>query len=274
MTNNPTIDGVSREIPLELLRRLSKNYTGRPNWDALEDDRLEAVEELRALLDAPAAERQEVTASQNFELVAYHVTDEHGQKKVLLPGAYGINRHKERGAVMRELVDRACIAELQGEINALTAGWYKDDSGNLKFWPEEISALQSTIAQLKDEVGAAKGEYDRSANKVAQLQARVQELESGRGEPVMKLEAERLWGGAGEYAVSVVKSGWLDECRKIGGEFLLYAAPPALVAVVLPERRTPEHYHARIGKCGAADMLAEEWNACLGATAALNGPAQ
>ena len=46
-------------------------------------------------------------------------------------------------------------------------------------------------------------------------------------QPVMKLEAERLWGGAGEYVVSFVKPGWLDECRKIGGEFLLYTHPDA-----------------------------------------------
>ncbi|MBI6911093.1 hypothetical protein JET67_22245 [Pseudomonas palleroniana] len=63
---------------------------------------------------------------------------------------------------------------------------------------------------------------------------RIDELERGRGEPVMKLEAERLWGGHGEYAVSFVKAGWLDECRRTGGEFLLYTAAPAPVAVDLP----------------------------------------
>jgi len=46
-------------------------------------------------------------------------------------------------------------------------------------------------------------------------------------QPVMKLEAKRLWGGAGEYVVSFVKPGWLDECRKTGGEFLLYTHPDA-----------------------------------------------
>lgn len=46
-----------------------------------------------------------------------------------------------------------------------------------------------------------------------------------QGEPVMKLEAEKLWGGAGEYAVSFVKAGWLQECRDTGGTFLLYTHP-------------------------------------------------
>lgn len=50
-------------------------------------------------------------------------------------------------------------------------------------------------------------------------------MESVKREPVMKLEAERLWGGAGEYAVSFEKAGWLDECRRKGGTFLLYTQP-------------------------------------------------
>lgn len=41
---------------------------------------------------------------------------------------------------------------------------------------------------------------------------------------VMKLEAERLWGGDGEYAVSFEKAGWLQQCRQRGGTFLLYTA--------------------------------------------------
>lgn len=50
-------------------------------------------------------------------------------------------------------------------------------------------------------------------------------------DPVMKLEAERLLEGDGEYSVSFVKSGWLDECRKTGGTFFLFTSPPAPVAV-------------------------------------------
>ena len=54
--------------------------------------------------------------------------------------------------------------------------------------------------------------------------------------PVMKLEAERLLGTDGEYSVSFVKAGWIDECRKTGGVFYLYAEQPAQVAVVMPEQ--------------------------------------
>ena len=56
-------------------------------------------------------------------------------------------------------------------------------------------------------------------------------------QPVMKLEAERLWGGAGEYVVSFVKAGWLDECRKTGGEFLLYTQPEAKTVARLTAER-------------------------------------
>lgn len=37
--------------PRELLERLAKNYTGRRGWDALEPDRLNAVDELRTWLE-------------------------------------------------------------------------------------------------------------------------------------------------------------------------------------------------------------------------------
>lgn len=52
------------EISRELAERLTKDYTGRPNWDALEEDRLAATEELRALLAAPAVERNQCDGCQ------------------------------------------------------------------------------------------------------------------------------------------------------------------------------------------------------------------
>lgn len=40
--------------------------------------------------------------------------------------------------------------------------------------------------------------------------------------PVVRLEAEKLLGDDGEYAVDFLKPGWLAECRRTGGTFLLY----------------------------------------------------
>ena len=59
-----------------------------------------------------------------------------------------------------------------------------------------------------------------------------------QGEPVMRLECEKLWGGDGEYAVDFVKPGWLQECRAKGGTFLLYThADPGEVERLLSERK-------------------------------------
>ena len=58
----------------------------------------------------------------------------------------------------------------------------------------------------------------------------AQPAEQNQDKPVMRLECEKLWGGDGEYAVDFVKPGWLQECRKKGGTFLLYThADPAEV---------------------------------------------
>lgn len=43
------------------------------------------------------------------------------------------------------------------------------------------------------------------------------------GDAVMRLEAEKLIGGDGEYAVDFVKPGWLMSCREAGGTFYLYS---------------------------------------------------
>jgi len=86
-----------------------------------------------------------------------------------------------------------------------------------------------------------------------------------RQDPVMKLEAERLLGRDGEYAVSFVKPGWLDECRKTGGTFLLYTSQPAPIAVVLPERkrRPVEDFHGEIWVNEGDCMWVDGWNTCI-----------
>jgi hypothetical protein len=95
--------------------------------------------------------------------------------------------------------------------------------------------------------------------------AEIERLKGGQGEPVMKLEAERLWEGDGEYSVSFVKSGWLDQCRKTGGTFFLYTSPPAPVSVVLPERMQWDGLRAT-----ACNIRGEGWNACLDKVKELN----
>ena len=54
MTTNQTIDGVPRELRA-LLERVVGKASQTPHWDALDEDRIAATAELRALLDGPVA---------------------------------------------------------------------------------------------------------------------------------------------------------------------------------------------------------------------------
>lgn len=55
-----------------------------------------------------------------------------------------------------------------------------------------------------------------------------------RSGPVMRLDAEKLLGADGEYAVDFVAPGWLDACRRAGGTFLLY--PQTFVDALAAQR--------------------------------------
>ena len=114
---------------------------------------------------------------------------------------------------------------------------------------------------------------------IAQLQARISELESGRGEPVAFIQIPK----------NVEKYGHADQADRLcfgkPGQFFvdgkspmfdfipLYTAPPAPVVVVLP---TTEQFKDAFRATGyvtheQAWELAEAAEACLDATAALNG---
>ncbi|MCM8743582.1 hypothetical protein [Pseudomonas koreensis] len=195
MTNNPTIDGVPG------LRALLERLAYPKDCD---DGYFDDVELLRALLEVPVVECQPVALSIPEECPHLIVFDDNDRESMLFAGA------GSRSAALKtwEKISMSWNAHLFVRIERNS----RDDrypSAEAYTAPPEVAALQSTIAQL---------------------QARIAELESARGEPVMKLEAERLLQGDGEYAFSFVKAGWLEECRKTGGEFLLFTAPPAPVS--------------------------------------------
>lgn len=206
MTNNPTIDGVSRELIAEaaLTLRLAGGN------DGLADD-------LRALLewdgpygvgggkDAPAAERQE-------------------------PEAF-MYQHEETGVI--GFVD----------VQQIEWGFEKNNPRLQVICPlyraaPDVAALQSTIAQL---------------------QARVQELESGRGEPVGRVS----YIGSGFVRVRTTECLAMDQP--------LFTAPPAPTTEQFREAFVSSGY---VDEAQAEDLAEIATRACLDATAALNGPAQ
>lgn len=204
MTNNPTIDGVSRDI-VETIVSVHPSDTRY---------RL-AKEELRALLDAPAVERQPI---KNASEVAYNLQAEN-------------------------------------------------------------SVLQSTIAQLRIDLGnqteltkQADCHASQRGKEIAQLQARVQELESGRGEPVAYRHTRHFGEGFGSQ--SKTSGSQVNAFGKAGVDYdeifrvtcePLFAAPPAPVAVVLPD-----HKDGNGPTLSNHRSYNQGWNSCLDATAALN----
>lgn len=255
MTNNPTIDGVSREFAertFAVLTRLSAHITVSGN--DLKEGRA-AAEELRALLDAPAVERQEPVARCRQSPVRKYLSVEL------------LRTHMKDGDLLYSA-------------------------------PPEVAALQSTIARLEARIAELESEepewsamQQRLGDENAQLRSRVDELESGRGEPVAWSFREYVWAtGLGAHV-------WREKLEREAPDLEetdfrdlepLFTAPPAPVAVVpdgwklvpvepteymmkvargltLQQEQTPSAEYRAMVKCAPA---------CLDATAALNGPAK
>lgn len=239
MTNNPTIDGVSRELLHRMRQRLiDKGEIG------------DFGPELFQLLnvDAPAFDRQAQGA-----LIRYRELCGHHQGGREIWHKWSDWQNVTVSFAESKLDQTRDLASVQYEVR-----WLYADS-------LEVAALQSTIAQLRqhknDYMEAAEETRKALVAGIARLEARIAELESGRGEIAgFRYRANGDWE-------------WMDESPfadgrthyKLGGEELqpLYAVPPAPVAVLLPDRKTEYATETQ----GA---YLRGWNACLDATAALN----
>lgn len=218
MTNNPTIDGVSRELLERILHgcmfTLSRQQYG----------------ELRALLDADKVNNREIGLMQFVEA---H------------PIAPAVERQEPKTSQVPVL--RAMAANYRNGHS-----WDFLDGEAVSKAADEITALQSTIAQL---------------------QARIGELESGRGEPFMYgISQPEGLPHFSEFCVSSEASDLEGEVDSMNDEgdglfriVALYTAPPAPVAVVLPERKP-----VTAGLLSESNTHNQGWNACIDATAALN----
>ena len=166
MTNNPTIDGVSRELLQNLLHCGDTASTITPYVTA----------RIRELLDAPAVERQDEV--QMASMPVHRCYDV--RSKMII----AFNEAKKAGGDL----DEALEAAYQSALRFSPA-------------PQDFADQKSTIARLE---------------------ARVAELESGRGEAIGR--------------VSYIGSGFVRvrTAQCLAMEQLLFTAPPAPVAVVLP----------------------------------------
>jgi hypothetical protein len=206
MTNNPRIDGVSRDALTVLMEtfKFSIEHGKQPTFS--KGDAEFFIKQLSTMLDAPVVECQ--------------------------PAPFYVTQDGKMYAKAEELLASPIVQRQLAEFSKIRTPEDKRCS-------PELAALQSTIAQL---------------------QARVAELESARGEPVGEVGS---MPGTSGFTMAAFKA---DEVP-IGTK--LFTTPPAPGAVVLPERKpdinrsfegTDAEWYGNIA-----------WNACLDATAALNG---
>lgn len=194
-----------------------------------------------APIDAPAVERQDEVAFLEMEL--------EGERRAKLEladvlGVGGEPRWKWMLSAAR--AQQSTISRLEAQLN---------NAINLDFQRHE------RITQLESEKEFAAATYQAARDRIA-------ELESGRGEAPFYISVDD-WNMLVRDDVEIA-SVRVSRTRRSKFTEPLFAAPPAPVAVVLPERKSDSgrewdsHYVAEV----------EGWNACLDATDALNEPAK
>lgn len=216
MTNNPTIDGVSRELLEEFIALSIQGKIG--NWVNLRN-------ELRALLDAPAVERQEPYRV----LVWWSATG--ARKPDWNPSLWGsineaVQYHGAEGQITKEQ------AEQQGDW--LSGGqWF---SVPLYEAAPEVAALQSTIAQLQARITQLESEAEFAAATYQAARDRIAELESARGEQIGMLLIDEYFDNREIGEVDVQLDS--EACEKLARDFPGRSLPVFVGPTALPDRCT------------------------------------
>lgn len=236
MTNNPTIGGVSREFVRE-----GRYIVVKPDCeDSLRTERLRNyIEEMCfhtpdcVVVEADWPEYEPV-----WKMIEARVA----------------GKPSELDAA------RATIEHLRNDLDGT-----RTHASDLRL---KINNQKSTIARLEARITQLESEAEFAAATYQAARDRIAELESGRSEAPFYISVED-WNLLVRDDVEIA-SVRASRTRRSKFTEPLFTAPPAPVAVVLPERKSDygrewdSHYVAEV----------EGWNACLDATAALNGPAK
>lgn len=221
MTNNPTIDGVSRE-----LTEAMSYYFGR---DEVANFKLYLLREFKSR-DKPVE-----PAKCKHEFIYFGRSD--------LP-------RKCRHCNEPELCALLDAPAVERQEPVTLAGLLEKNTIVVKV--DVYDEQQATIARLEARIAQLESEAEFAAATYQAARDRIAELESGRGEPVALVEVM----GGGAQIWKALKTQQLSV-----GVHELFTAPPAPVALGLPERAD--------ASTGSHDAQ-QGWNACLDATAALN----
>ena len=229
MNTNQTIDGVPRELRA-LLERVVGKASQTPHWDALDEDRIAATAELRALLDAPAKD----------------------------PCTQAI-QHLERFKDVARSGDVGGIIEMGAELIGMA---YFDNQ-------EAAENVESTDTALHggDGLSTSDGDCVREHSVAAQPQGEPVAIvvEQTHNYANYLVFGSSIPGVQQPVPVVKRKAHLLDQSLPTGTK--LYAEKPAPVSVVLPERNVVRVYKPiRID----GTELAQVWNACLDEVTRLN----
>lgn len=281
MTNNPTIDGVSRE----LLERVIESAGVRDDSPYFMD----GIKELRALLDAdhtgdssamvaPAVERQDPISVLSREIRVLERLNESIDARQQRIDA--LNAQPEVAALQSTIAQlQARITQLESEAAYAAAGHQaaRDRIVELESGRGEPVAYQcramTTVegSKWRDWVDCSKEIYDEfrcnpEPNSHGVMRE-VRALYTSPPAPVAVVMPDPV-GEVVEFGKGLKEVSWAKgKLPGLGSK--LYTSAPALL---LPGRRTADDFQSKNAQYDCADALADTWNACLDTTAALNTP--
>lgn len=225
MTNKQTIDGVSREllVNIEMTWRQASGFSNKAN-----DTIAAGLGELRALLDANHAVCSNGILCQNSKCA------ECGGNGAYKPAAWERDmdyRPEELGSPETEPAaqPQGAVERLRGVVNEWETKW-QHEAGQTGLLRAQLASRDALLREVTDKCNVGFAMRERLLAAISTSAKPKPRGESVvKAKPVAKLHAERLTGRDGEYGITVEDSQWFNTCRLTGGVFNLYAEQPAPV---------------------------------------------